>query len=179
MAGNATATDMAAAEQPQTTKAKTTDDMDVKPNRPTLTRSLSDPVLSSTGIASGAGTTLPEEEQGTGQDDDQQEALPGYDPIKLPAYDLDTVNEASRPLAAEDDDDDEDSPQSTVVATSPANEYESSGSEDGEQGGTALDQARNEVRPADLDRIPTFPGGPASGTLVRSLVDASVWYYVL
>ncbi|KAL8760036.1 MAG: hypothetical protein Q9199_000351 [Rusavskia elegans] len=179
MAGNATATDMAAAEQPQTTKAKTTDDLDVQPNRPTLTRSLSDPVRSSIGIAPGAGTTLPEEEQGAGQDDDQQEALPGYDPIKLPAYDLDALNDASQAPAADDDDDDENSPRSTIVPTSPANEYESSGSEDGEQGGTALDKARNEVAPADLDRIPTFPGGPASGTLVRSLIDASVWYYVL
>lgn len=154
--------------------------MDLEPNRPTLTRSLSDPVPSSTGIAPGAGTTLPEEEQDTGQDDDQQEALPGYDPIKLPAYDLDAVYEASQCPGADDgDDDDDNSPQSTIVPTSPANEYESPGSEGGEQGGTALDQARNEVRPADLDRIPTFPGGPASGTLVRSLIDASVWYYVL
>ncbi|KAI4245514.1 MAG: hypothetical protein L6R42_010175, partial [Xanthoria sp. 1 TBL-2021] len=52
-----------------------------------------------------------------------EEALPGYDPIKLPAYDLDAVNEASQSPAAEDDEDD-DSPQSTIVATSAANEYE-------------------------------------------------------
>ncbi|KAI4283906.1 MAG: hypothetical protein L6R38_001827 [Xanthoria sp. 2 TBL-2021] len=98
------------------------------------TRFLSNPISSSTDIAAASGSTLPEEAQGTSQDNDQQEALPAYDPMKLPAYDLDAVNEASQSPAADDDndgDDDDDSPQSTIVATSPANEYEYPDSEDG------------------------------------------------
>ncbi|CAO1600153.1 hypothetical protein XANCAGTX0491_003856 [Xanthoria calcicola] len=150
---------MTAAQGPQVAKAKTTNDIAVEPTRPTITRSFSDPGPSSTSIAAAAAAAsaavaaaaaaepaLPEEEQGAAAGSDQQQQqqddLSGYDPIKLPAYDLSATNE------------------------------------DG--GGTATGEAGNEVPPPeDLDWLPYMPGGAARGTIVRSLLDPSVWYYVI
>ncbi|KAI4222981.1 MAG: hypothetical protein LQ349_007520 [Xanthoria aureola] len=149
MAGNTETTDMTAADRPQVAKAKTTDDVAVEPTRPTITRSFSDPGLSiaaTAATAAAAEPALPEEEQGAAAGSDQQQQqqddLSGYDPIKLPAYDLSATNE------------------------------------DG--GGTATGEAGNEVPPPeDLDWLPYMPGGAARGTIVRSLLDPSVWYYVI
>ncbi|CAL8576061.1 hypothetical protein XPA_001952 [Xanthoria parietina] len=160
MAENTETTNMTAAQQPQVAKAKTTDDVAVDPGRPTITRSFSDPGTtgpSSTSIAAAAAAAaaaatepaLPEEEQGASAGSDQQQQqqqqqddLSGYDPIKLPAYDLSATNE--------------------------------------EGGGTATGEAGDEVPPPDdLDWLPYIPGGAARGTIVQSLLDPSVWYYVI
>lgn len=122
------------------------------PGRPTITRSFSDPGTtgpSSTSIAAAAAAAaepaLPEEEQGASAGSDQQQQqddLSGYDPIKLPAYDLSATNE--------------------------------------EGGGTATGEAGDEVPPPDdLDWLPYILGGAARGTIVQSLLDPSVWYYVI
>ena len=128
------------------------------PGRPTITRSFSDPGTtspSSTSIAAAAAAAaaaatepaLREEEESAGAGSDQQQQqqqqqddLSGYDPIKLPAYDLSAINE---------------------------------------DGATATGEAGDEVPPPDdLDWLPYIPGGAARGTVVRSLLDPSVWYYV-
>ncbi|KAI4220602.1 MAG: hypothetical protein L6R36_007505, partial [Xanthoria steineri] len=107
MAGNRETTDMTAAQQLQVAKAKTTDDVAVEPARPTITRSFSDPGTSSTSVAAAAAAApavaaaepaLPEEEQGAGAGSDQQQQqddLSGYDPIKLPVYDLSATGETA------------------------------------------------------------------------------------
>ncbi|KAL8892632.1 MAG: hypothetical protein Q9215_000511 [Flavoplaca cf. flavocitrina] len=166
-------------------RAKTTDDVNTRPSRPILSRSFSDPTpCNSTGIAPRAEPSGSREDQGEIEEDEQEEeALPDYDPIKLPAYDIEAACEAdeSRFSTAEGNvnSNDNGSPGSSVVATSPVCEYAFSNSDDGQLYGSASDQAWNFVPPADIDWIPSFPGGPPSGHYVRSLIDPNVWYYVL
>ncbi|KAL9614977.1 MAG: hypothetical protein Q9204_008799 [Flavoplaca sp. TL-2023a] len=107
-------------------RAKTTDDVDSRPSRPILSRSLSDPTpCHSTRIAPRAESSGSREDQGEIEEDEQveEEALPDYDPIKLPAYDVEAAREAdeSRFSTAEGNvnSNDNGSPGSSVVATSP------------------------------------------------------------
>ncbi|KAL9030455.1 MAG: hypothetical protein Q9180_006904 [Flavoplaca navasiana] len=162
-------------------RAKTTDNVDTRPSRPIFSRSLSDPTpCSSTRIAPRAESSGSREDQGEIEEDEQEEeTLPDYDPIKLPAYDIEAAREADESRFSTAEGNGSDSQASSVVATSPASEYAFSNSEDGQLYGSASDQAWNFVPPADIDWIPSFPGGPPSGHYARSLIDPNVWYYVL
>ncbi|KAI4277668.1 MAG: hypothetical protein LQ337_001595 [Flavoplaca oasis] len=161
-------------------KAKTTDDLNTRPSRPRVSRSLSDPTPRSKSIAPSAESSVAAEDQGEIEEEQQQEeALPDYDPIRLPAYDIDEAREADEARFSTAEGNDNDSQASSIVPTSPVSEYAFSNSDEGQPYGSASDQAWNFVPPADIDWIPSFPGGPPSGHYARSLIDPNVWYYVL
>ncbi|KAL8877373.1 MAG: hypothetical protein Q9192_008683 [Flavoplaca navasiana] len=106
-------------------KAKTTDDVNTRPSRPILSRSLSDPTpCNSTRIAPRAESSGSREAQDEIEEDEQEEeTLPDYDPIKLPAYGVEAAREADETRFSTADSNvnsnDNGSPGSSVVATSP------------------------------------------------------------